>query len=114
MEITMSKNSGSDLVAVLEYLDRKTSFKPPKGSGRRGNKLKFSNDLDIISMIKKRKEEAEALEKFLKDQKKEEKKDEKKSAGIVLTGLEWFIIGMFSYPIIGPLYQMAIKSAGVH
>lgn len=108
----MSKNGYGEIVALLEYFDRKTSQKPPKakGWGKRGPK----GDIDIISLIEKKKKEAELLEKFLKDQKKEEKKDEKKSAGVVLTGLEWFIIGMFSYPIIGPLYQMAIKSTGVH
>lgn len=99
----MAKN-GSDLVAVLEYLDRKTSFqKPtPKGRFRKDKKVK---EFDLVELLRKKKEETELLEKFLEEQAKLKKKEDKKpeKAPRVLMGIEWFVIGILSYPLVGYL-----------
>lgn len=103
----MARNS--DLVAVLEYLDRKTSFKPPK-MGRKTNKMpKLPTEFDVIAYVQKKEDEVERWKKFLKDKekldKKEEKKDEKKRQFI---GIEWYVIGLLSYPLVGYISNLPV------
>jgi hypothetical protein len=102
----MAKN-GSDLVAVLEYLDRKTAFKPPK-SGRKTRKLVIPDEFDLISYVQKKEEEVERWKKYLKDKEKLEKKDTKPEyKGPNLKFVEWYIIGILSYPLVGHIWQLA-------
>lgn len=95
----------SEVVALLEWADKKANTKPPKSKSR-GFKQK---EFDPIEYVRKEKEKVERWEKFLKDQekinKKEEKKPESKDMTRLFFGLEWFIIGILSYPIVGPAYQ---------
>lgn len=87
----------SDIVAILEWAERKSTFKQPKGSGRKTSKFKKFN---LVDLLRQKEEEAEALRKYLDDQsklkKKDDKKEEKKRHFI---GIEWYIIGLASYPI---------------
>lgn len=103
VETDMSKNI--DIVALLEYMDR--IRKPAHHPKKFHFSHKLTKDTDIISLIKRKKEEAEALEKFLKDSKKEDKKPDKMRT---FTNLEWFIIGILLYPVVGPLYQSAMTA----
>lgn len=95
----------SEMVALLEYFDKKSAPKP--GKKRLGFKMK---EFDPIEYVRKEKEKVERWEKFLKDQAKIDKKDDDKSkdksANLkLLTNLEWFVIGILSYPFLGPAYQ---------
>lgn len=93
----------SDLVAVLEYLDRKNSFPKPAPKGRFGKQKKVK-EFDLVELLRKKKEETELLEKFLDEQSKLKKKEEKKPEKVrVLMGIEWFVIGILSYPLVGYL-----------
>lgn len=87
----------SDIVAILEWAERKSSFKQPKGSGRKTNRVK---KFDLVDLLRQKKEETELLEKFLDEQaklkKKDDKKEEKKRQFI---GIEWYVIGLISYPL---------------
>ena len=90
----------SDMVALLEWMDKKNTKQPKTNKAFRMPKLK---DMDIPELIAKKKKEVEALDAYLNElnRKKEEKK------GRSLTGIEWFIIGLLMYPVVGPLYNIA-------
>lgn len=101
------KDNYSGMVALLEYMDRKTSSqKQPKGNGRKINKIK---KFDLVDMLRQKKEETELLEKFLDEQsklkKKDDKKEEKKRTFI---GIEWYVIGVLSYPVFMYLSTLAV------
>lgn len=91
------KDNYSGMVALLEYMDRKTTQKQPKGNGR---KTKVSKKFDLVELLRQKRDETEMLEKFLEEQaklkKKEEKKEEKARQFI---GLEWYAVGLISYPL---------------
>jgi len=93
------------IVSLLEYMDRKTG-RPAKTANKMfkgAKKINFEIS-ELPEIVRRRKEELDGLEKFLKEfNKKEEKKPDK---GIKFSGLEWFIIGIISYPIVGPLYNV--------
>lgn len=94
----------SEIVALLEYFDKKTTAKPSKG--RFGRKLKIDREFDPVDYLTKERAKLERFEKYLKDHeklsKKEDKKDEKKRQ---LFGIEWYVVGLISYPLIGYLSQ---------
>lgn len=101
----------SEIVALLEWADRKTAVqKTPKG--RSFGKSKKIKSFDLVELLRQKKEETEALERFLEDQaklkKKDEKKEEKKATIRILVGLEWYIIGVLSYPLIGYLQTLPV------
>lgn len=105
----MAKSDLNGVVAILEYLDRKNTFKPPapKSKGRFGKRK--VKEFDLVELLRVKKEETDALERFLEEQnklkKKEEKKEEKKPQRILI-GIEWFIIGVLAYPVIGYLQTL--------
>lgn len=103
----MSK--GIDLVALLEWADRQKAFKQPKPKGF-GRKTKVK-EFNLVDLLRQKKEEADLLEKYLKDQEKINKKEEKKPEDPKrsFSFLEWYIIGALSYPLLGPLYHMVVK-----
>lgn len=88
----------SEMVALLEYMDRKSPQKQPKAASSKVHKIKR---FDLVELLRAKKEETELLEKFLDEQtklkKKDEKKEEKKRQFI---GIEWYIIGLLSYPVL--------------
>lgn len=99
----MAKSNYSDMIALLEWVDRKTTApKAPKG---RFGKVKKPKEFDLVELLRKKKEETELLEKFLDEQSKLKKKEEKKpeKGPRVLMGIEWFVIGILSYPLVGYL-----------
>jgi len=105
----MSKSNYSDMIALLEWVDRKTQ--PAKPAKSRFGKAKRPKEFDLVELLRKKKEETELLEKFLEEQAKLKKKDEKKpdvKTMRLLTGLEWFIIGVLSYPFVGMLHQLPV------
>ena len=51
-------------------------------------------------------ERAKSLEKKFRD---EEYKRVAATRARMLTSLEWFIIGVISYPFVGPMYQLALS-----
>ena len=65
-----------DIVALLEYMDKK---KPQKGLFK---KPKKEPEVDLLTLLEKKKREAQVIETFIEEQaklrKKEEKKEEKK------------------------------------
>jgi len=100
----MAKGSYGEIVALLEYFDKKNvPVKPAKRFGKGQKQKKF----DLVELLRQKKEETEMLEKFLEEQAKLKKKDDKKpeSKGPQLKHIEWFIIGILSYPFVGHLYQ---------
>jgi hypothetical protein len=98
----------SEIVALLEYFDKK-SVRPPTKRGR--GKMFKDKDFDPVDYIRKEEERLDRWKKFLKDKEKLDKKDEpdKEDPKRSFQFLEWFIIGMLSYPIIGPLWHMVVK-----
>lgn len=107
LEYVMAKYS--EIVALLEWVDQKSKQKTSKVKVRNPFKDPRVKDIDIPAYMRKKKEELEYLEKFLKEfNKKEEKKDGKKIR--MLTGVEWFVIGLISYPFVGPAYQAIINN----
>lgn len=70
----------------------------------------YAQALQIAQRLAAKKEKKEQREK---DAKKKAEADEKKRAeeskSRTLLGLEWFILGILSYPIVGPLYHIAIN-----
>lgn len=104
METTMAKGSYGEIVALLEYFDKKTAT--PVKIKHRGGKAK-TKKFDLVELLRTKKEETEMLEKFLEEQAKLKKKEDKKPEPnkIKLHGLEWFIIGILSYPFVGTVYQ---------
>lgn len=100
--------NAKDLITVLEYT--KAFTKPEKAK-----RWKKDKDLDIITMLRKKQEEAKLIDTFLKDHeklsKKEEKKDEKK--GHAFTFAEGVILAYMAQVIIGPLYKVVLVHLGV-
>lgn len=98
----------SDLVALLEWADRKhTPVKQPKGRSGSKKKSKFNpydfdlNNFNPFDIAREAKERAARLEQWAKDfekmSKKEEKKEDKKNE-INLSFFQWWIIGLMTYP----------------
>lgn len=105
--------NAKDMITLLEYV--KAFDKAPK---KRFGKTPKTPKLDLVALLREKKEEAELLEKFLKDQekinKKEEKKDDKKPVRS-LTFAEGVIIAYLAQFILGPLYQAYVASvSAVH
>lgn len=110
----MSK--GFDIVPLLEYMDRRTAFKPPKSKGTSRKVKKKEEDFDPIEFIRREKEKVARLEKYLKDEEKINKKEEKpaeKDPSKTLSYIEWFIIGALAHPLIGMLFNHFIP-LGAH
>lgn len=103
--------NAKDMIALVEYM--KTFDKPQKGN--RWKKPK-PEKFDLVALLRQKKEEADLLEKFLKEQeklgKKEEKKEEKK--GHSFTFAEGIILAYAAQFIIGPLYKVALINMGIH
>lgn len=97
----MSKNSYGDMLAILEYIDRKKN--KPRG--------KKSPDIDLVTLLRKKKEEAEILEKFLKETKKEEKKEPK---GHSFTFTEGLLLAFMAQYFLGPVISAVMKANGLH
>lgn len=104
----MAKDNISGIVTLLEYMDRKTA-KPATAKAAK-QLFKKKKDIDFEELpdyVRKQEEKLKTLKKFMKEF-TEEKKPEKK--GMKFSGLEWFIIGIISYPIVGPLYSAALTN----
>lgn len=98
----------SELVALLEWADKKT--KPAKVKWSRREKDKDVK-LDLVQLLRKKKEEADLLEKFLKEQvKKEDKKEHPKHS---FTFAEGVILAYMAQFIIGPMYKVFLVHLGI-
>lgn len=87
----------SEIVALLEYFDKKTTVKPSKKSFTQ--KLK-NKEFDPVDYLTKERNKLERFEKYLEDYKKLTKKDEKKEdKKKQFIGIEWYVIGLCSYPV---------------
>lgn len=96
-----------EIVALLEYFDKKTV--KPKG---RSSKVKMNKEFDPVEYLTKERAKLERFEKYWKDQEKLNKKDDKKPEKnpLHLRGLEWFIIGILSYPFVGAAWQAMLAA----
>lgn len=88
-----------EIVALLEYFDKKSTTKP---TTKKSFTQKMKNkEFDPVDYLTKERAKLERFEKYLEDHKKlskkEDKKEEKKRQ---LIGIEWYVIGLISYPII--------------
>ena len=104
-----------DIVALLEWADRQKTFAKPPKIGRKLKASRIPDNFDPIDYVRMRKEEVARWEKYLKDEEKLNKKDPPKPEykGPTLRGIEWLIIGMLLYPVVGPMYHAVLKSAGL-
>lgn len=95
----------TDFVQIFEL---GKAFKEPKGPKKRSKRNYDFDDVDLTVLLHKRLQQAEALEKMLKDRekahKKEDKKDEPKLSVPMLAA-----IFLASFPIIAPLYVTLMK-----
>lgn len=102
--------NAKDMIALVEYM--KTFDKPQKNS--RWKKPK-EEKFDLVALLRQKKEEADLLEKFLKEQEKLNKKEEKKEGkGHSFTFAEGIILAYAAQFVIGPLYKVALVNLGVH
>lgn len=62
-------------------------------------------------LASRRDREDERKEKLKKRQKEDERRQAESRRARTLTSLEWFIIGVVSYPFVGPLYNLALQHA---
>lgn len=103
--------NAKDMIALVEYM--KTFDKPAKKT--RGWKKPKEEKFDLVGLLRQKKEEADLLEKFLKEQeklnKKEEKKEEKKHS---FTFAEGVILALAAQFFIAPLYKAFLLSLGIH
>lgn len=108
METAMSK--GIDLVSLLEWAERQKTFKEPKTRFGRKKEKEF----DLVSLLRKKKEEAELLEKFLKDQEKINKKEDKKEVKAhVFTFTEGLLMAFMAQYFLGPAIHAGLHAYGV-
>lgn len=69
----------------------------------------FEKGIQIALKIQQREaREKERLENRVKRAKDDDRKEAAAARSRALTSIEWFIIGVISYPIVGPLYNLAI------
>lgn len=88
----------------------KANTKPPKTAHKLGRSLKKKDlDFDPFELLQKEKERVARFEQRVKDwdklNKKEEEKDDKKRQFL---GIEWYIIGLLSYPLFAYLQTLAV------
>lgn len=97
-----------DIVALLEWAERQKTF-PKQKLGRKNGRAKIiiPENFDPIEYVRAEKEKVARWEKYLKDEEKLNKKEDKKPEykGPSLRGIEWFVIGLLSYPFMGPLWK---------
>ena len=62
----------------------------------------------LMHRERREKERQDNLKKKAMD---DARKHAKEARSRLFTALEWFIIGVISYPIVGPLYNVVVKSA---
>lgn len=106
--------NGKDFISILEYV--KTFDKPQKA--KRWGKKDKEPKMDLVGLLRQKKEEAELLEKFLKEQEKlskkeEDKKKEEKSMR-ALTFAEGVVLAYVAQFLLGPLYNHYITLLQVH
>lgn len=69
-------------------------------------------DFDPFELLQKEKERVARFEQRVKDwdklNKKDEKKDEKVNRARMFHGLEWFALGVLSYPLFGYLQTLQV------
>lgn len=84
---------------------------PPMNQGGTIDHNTIEKGIRIAQKIASRElRESERLANRMKKAKDDERKEATAARARMLTSLEWFIIGCISYPIVGPLYQLAIRS----
>lgn len=82
---------------------------PPMNNGGNIDHNTIEKGIQIALKIASREaREAERIGNRMKKQKDDEKKEAAASRARVLYSIEWFIIGIISYPVVGPLYQLMI------
>lgn len=95
----MSKSNYGEMLALLEYVDRKKD----KNKGRVKKEYGFKEYMKF-------KKEIEEFEKWEKSMLKKDVKQEEKKSGPKIGALHIAMILIASFPIIAPLYTWWIKS----
>jgi len=106
----MSKNNYSDLVALLEWAEKKNQ---PVKVPRWLKKPTKEPDLNVIDLLNKKMQEVDVIKTFLSNQEKINKKDEKKEEKKWHEKMSNFHLAVFltlSSPIIFGLYGMFFLS----
>ena len=107
--------NGKDFIAVLDYVK---AFNKPAKQMKNKRRKDFDFDVDIPSLVRKKFEEAAALEAFWKEREKlnkkeeEKKKDEKGMRSF--TFAEGVILAYLAQFVLGPLYNHYIQLLQVH
>lgn len=106
--------NGKDLIAVLEYAK---AFSKPEKSKRSWKKEKVKS-FDLVDRLRQMKEEADLLEKFLKEQdklnKKEDDKKKEENKAHQFTFYEGIILAYLAQMVIGPLFNHYLQILQVH
>lgn len=100
--------NAKDMIAFFEYA--KSFDKPQKTRWRRKDKEK---EFDLVSIIRKKKEELKLFEEFMKEQEKLTKKEEKKLEGHKFTFAEGVILAFIAQMFIGPVYKAFTAHMGI-
>lgn len=101
--------NAKDMIYLMEHFN---TFNKPKKTSRW--KKPKEEKFDLVALLRQKKEEADLLEKFLKEQDKLTKKEEKKIEGHKFTFAEGIILCYAAQFIIGPLYKVALIQLGIH
>jgi hypothetical protein len=105
---------------IIKLMEMLKAFPPQEKPVRRNNRvpryLNKMDDHDVIALMHKRIEEAQALEAFLKERekinKKEEKKEEKEKKGWSIEQIAIFLV--LTFPVTGLLYVKFLNSILAH
>src|ERR1043165_4984448 len=72
------------------------------------------NEFSLVELLRKKKEETEALENFLKEQEKLKKKDDpKKPQGHTFTFTEGLLLAFMAQWFLGPMLSAFLKTQGL-
>jgi len=92
---------------IMKLIELGQTFKQPKPKRRRIKDFDV-DDVSITMLMHKKLEEAADLKKLLEDYHKANKKEDNKKEGWSIHHISMFF--MLTFPIIGPLYAMWLKS----
>lgn len=102
--------NAKDLITLTEYL---SAFNTKQPKQRREQKEK-RKEFDLVSLLRKKEEEVDIINKFLEERsklkKKEEKKEDKKHT---FTFAEGVILAIVAQMFIGPMYKMFLLHLGI-
>lgn len=91
---------------------------PPNQQYPQGPVMPTQNDLEkgfklAVRMRMKEERKKEKAEEAKNKAKADDKKKAEESKGKTLMTLEWYILGIISYPIVGPLFRIATHNLEV-